>query len=43
MCQISINSEHFNFGTNLGIYCTYCGKYCIKIVFDIMWPINNWL
>ena len=32
MCQISINHEDFNFGTNLG---RAGGNYLIKIVFDI--------
>ena len=32
MCQISINSETFNFGTNLGLTG---GKDLIKIIFDI--------
>ena len=32
MCQISINSKHFNFVTILGLTA---GKYFIKIMFDI--------
>ena len=30
----------FNFGTNLGLAG---GKYFIKIIFDIICAINNWL
>ena len=37
MCQISINSEHFNFGTNLGLTGA---KYLIKIIFDFKIDIN---
>ena len=29
----------FNFGTNLGLTG---GKYFFKIIFDIIWAINNW-
>ena len=32
MCQISRNSEHFQFGTNSGLTS---GKYFKKIIFDI--------
>ena len=32
MCQISINSEHLKFWTNLSLAG---GKYLIKIIFDI--------
>ena len=32
MCQISINSEHFQFGGQLGLAG---GKYLIKIIFNI--------
>ena len=32
MCQISITSEDFNFGINLGLTG---GKYFIKLIFDI--------
>ena len=37
MCQISINSEHFWFWTNLGLAG---GKYLIKIIFDIKTEMN---
>ena len=32
MCQVSIKSGHFNFGTNLS---PAGGKYLIKIIFDM--------
>ena len=38
-----MNSEDFSFGTNLSIYCMYRGKYCMKVILDIIWTINNWL
>ena len=37
MCQISINSEHSNFGTNSGLTGA---KYLIKIIFDFKIDIN---
>ena len=40
MCQISINSENFNFASILGLGV---GKYFIKVTFYIIWAINDWL
>ena len=37
MCQISINSEDFNFGTNLNLIGS---KYLIKTIFDIKTKIS---